>query len=196
MKLKQKIMEFLIRLFGNIQLFRFPAFVILWGDIHYKVKGPEMRRVTEMLRTGDIVLRRYNSYVSGMIIPGFWSHAGVAGADKVIHAMEDGVIEEDILTFLRTDYVAILRPKISNDKKKEAYHKACEMIGKEYDFIFDTKDDRRMYCTELVLKCFDGSLDLPNKDALSPSILMEIDNLEVIHDSRQWREKENNHGTK
>lgn len=174
-----------IKLFGNVQFFTHPLFLLLWGDSHYKIKGPEMRAVMDTIKSGDIILRRYDRYVSGWFIPGFWTHVGIVSNKKeVIHASVNGVVEEDILTYLRADHVMVLRPE---NGMKKAVFMAREFIGKEYDFIFETIDDERLYCTELIKRCYAESIDLGEDiPAIPPDRLMDV-GLEVVHDSEFFR---------
>jgi hypothetical protein len=189
-RLRFKVSRFLIRTVGNIQFFKVPFFCLLWSDTHYKVGGEEMRKITDSLEPGDIVFRKYDRYISGFFIPGFWTHVGVVVGDgkTIVHAMEKGVIEEDVLTYLRTDYVKVLRHE---DKivAKRAAETAVSLKGREYDFIFDTTDDSRLYCSELVKFCYPGVLSEVSDGAIPPDEIMKA-RLDVIHDSKEFRKKE------
>lgn len=189
-KLTYMVSQVLIRVFGNIQFFKAPFFCLLWGDANYKVDGPEVRTITELLLHGDIVLRKYDRYISGLFIPGFWTHVGIVTDDgkKIVHAMHDGVVEEDILTYLRTDYVKVVRLK-DRSTCNQAVDTAISLKGREYDFIFDTTDDSRLYCSELVKYCYPGVFDDVGKGAIPPDDLLKA-GLEVVHDSFEYRKKE------
>jgi uncharacterized protein YycO len=161
--MRLRVPTFLIKLTGDIYLHKFP-FWCLYKPSHHKVKGYEVRKVLKTLKTGDILLRRYNGYLNTLFTPGFWGHAGLyAGKDQVIHAVGKGVITEDILDFCRTDSVAVLRVK---NVKSSDINKALVLARKyakehiQYDFQF--KDENgKVYCTELVNECYN---DLFNKD--------------------------------
>jgi hypothetical protein len=180
----------IISIFGNIQLFPQPLFCLLWGNSHYKVKGPEMRKVIDELQEGDIIMRRYDRYVSGWFIPGFWTHVGMVVSDKtIIHAMTKGVIEEDAMTYLRADHIMVLR--VGNKKFiKNAISKAKDMLGKEYDFLFDSADDERLYCTELIKRCYPKIFSEMEGQAIPPDEIVKVKNLETVHDSAEFRKKE------
>jgi cell wall-associated NlpC family hydrolase len=144
------------KLLDKLQIFPVPLFFV-WGSTSYKVKGDHARYVLDTLRAGDVLLRRYDRYVTSRFIPGWWKHAAIyVGDGKVIHALGHGVVEEDILTFLRCDYVAILRAPAGQKRRATQVipDRARELLGKEYDFAFDTGDDERFYCTEVVRKCY------------------------------------------
>ena len=139
---------------GDIEIFAQPFWLILWGDHHYKIKGHHQRKVLALLKPGDVLLRKYDHYLGSRFIPGYWSHAAIyIGNDSVIHALGIGVVEEDILTFMRCDDIAILR---QNDTKliDMSLFRADEQLGKEYDFDFDKSGPEKFYCTELVNFCF------------------------------------------
>jgi uncharacterized protein YycO len=194
-KLKLKLIKVIVNVFGNIQFFSQPFFCLLWGDSHYKIKGPEMRKVIDELQEGDIIMRRYDRYVSGWFIPGFWTHVGIVASDKtIIHAMTKGVIEEDLMTYLRADHIEVLR--ISNKKFiSNAISKAKDSLGKEYDFLFDSHDDERMYCTELIKVCYPKIFSSMEGKSIPPDEITKVKNLETIHSSKEFRKESSKDGT-
>lgn len=188
-KLKLKLIKSIVNVFGNIQFFPQPFFCLLWGNSHYKVKGPEMRKVIDELQEGDIIMRRYDRYVSGWFIPGFWTHTGIVVSEKtIIHAMTKGVIEEDVMTYLRADHIEVLR--VSNKKFiSNAISKAKDSLGKEYDFLFDSTDDERMYCTELVKVCYPKIFSSMEGKSIPPDEITKVNNLKTIHSSKEFRKE-------
>ena len=87
----------------------YPMFV-LFGHVAYKIKGTDQREIIDSIQPGDILLRRYDHYISGLMIPGYFTHAAFySGNNKVIHMLGNGICEEDILTFMRCDDIAVLR---------------------------------------------------------------------------------------
>jgi hypothetical protein len=190
--LKLILIKWIVKLTGNIQFFWSPFFCLLWGDTHYKVKGSESREVLNKVKRGDILLRRYDRYVSGWFIPGYYTHAGLfVGEDNVIHATTKGVIEEDILSFLRTDYVVVLRfPDSTYEEISRAIERAYDLLGKKYDFVFDATDDDRFYCSEVVKYAYDSFFQkLNKKTAIRPDEFLDK-GLTVVHDSSSWRKQE------
>jgi uncharacterized protein YycO len=148
--------KFFLNWFGNVQISKHPLFLLL-GDTHYKIKGPQQRQILDKVESGDILLRRYDKYLSGLGIPGYYTHSGLCVDDgRVIHAVGGGIVEEDILTFSRCDGIAILRPKIEVSRLAQhgAVQKAKSLIGTKYDWLFDFDDDRYYSCTEMVYECY------------------------------------------
>lgn len=121
-----------ITIVGDIKLFRWPFWVV-YDPGAYRVKGPECRKISNLLEPGDILLRRYDGYLDSRFIPGTFSHAAIylgnvdesdrasvpeamctarwfeAGPCQVAHSTAEGVHLEDILTFCRCDDVAVVR---------------------------------------------------------------------------------------
>lgn len=130
----------------------------------YKLKGEHYRKLISRLQPGDIFIRRFEGYIDKWFIPGFWNHAGIYIGDdgenkeQVIHAVSEGVIQEDVLNFMRTDHMLVLR--LTKDKKGRgaagAVATAKSIVGRPYDFGFDFKDTNRFSCTELVAYCYPG----------------------------------------
>jgi hypothetical protein len=189
-KLKAWFVQAIVRVFGNIQIFWQPMFLILWGETHYNLKGPEMRQVMNKLEVGDILLRKHDRYISSWFIPGFYKHAAIfVGKNKIIHATTHDIFEEDILTFLRCDSVAILRIKnLTEEEKNKAIDLARDMIGKGYDFDFGKSKDGKYYCTSLVRWCYPNRFkSLKDEETIKPQDFF-YQGLDVIHDSRIYRE--------
>lgn len=126
-----KLMDRFLTVFGDIKVFRFP-FWMVYDPGSYKVRGAEMRTIGDLLQPGDILLRKYDGYLDGRFIPGFFSHVGLylgevlpseeplvddprvkrcfaSGSHMVVHSMAEGVFMEDVLNFLRCDYIGVLR---------------------------------------------------------------------------------------
>lgn len=130
----------------------------------YKLKGEHYRKLIKRLKPGDILIRRFEGYVDKWFIPGFWNHTSLYIGDdgenkeQVVHAVSEGVIQEDLLNFMRTDHMLVLR--LAEDKEEKgaqnAIAKAKSIVGSPYDFGFDFKDTNRFSCTELVAYCYPG----------------------------------------
>lgn len=153
--------KWLIRLSGDLYLHRY-LFWIIYRPHHYAMLGPEVRRVLEAVRPGDILLRRYDGYVNTLFTPGFWGHAALCvSPTDVVHAVGVGVVREDVLTFCRTDSVAVLRVR---DASPELIERAIACAGEHerartaYDYRFRDRN-RAVYCTELVNICYGGLFD-------------------------------------
>lgn len=161
----------------------------------YKLKGEHYRKLIKRLQPGDIFIRRFEGYVDKWFIPGFWNHAGIYIGDEgdnkeqVIHAVSEGVIQEDILNFMRTDHMLVLR--LAKDKKGKgratAIAKAKVVVGRPYDFGFDFQDTDRFSCTELVAYCYPGIVK--GKKRLGKTVIVADDfyvskRLTTVWDSR------------
>lgn len=130
-KLLRGLMNAFLKFFGDVKVFRFPFFLV-YDPGSYHVKGHDTRAVMELVQPGDILIRGYKSYLDGYFIPGYFSHAGLylgkvlpehkelvpsakgkelfrAGEQIVAHSMAEGVFMEDLISFCRCDYMAVLR---------------------------------------------------------------------------------------
>lgn len=160
-RLQRKLFTFL----GDIKVFGWTH--PMWFGINahgYKLKGTIYRKISKVIQPGDIVLRRFDGYLSSYMIPGFWNHAGLYIGDdgkkpeQVVHAVSEGVIQEDFLNFMRTDHMLILRAPAGRKGKNiaSAINRAKSVVGAPYDFGFDFTDTHRFSCTELVAYCYPG----------------------------------------
>jgi len=188
--LKYRATKLAIKLFGSIQFHKYP-FWMSFGNTKYKVRGPEQRHVINIMKPGDMIFRRYDGYINSIFIPGYFSHAALIVDDKtIIHATTHDVVKEDILTFFRTDRIALAR--MTGTKKKnctEAVQKALNVEGTEYDFEFKSGNEE-IYCFELCWEAwyeFLGS-STPGKPILADDLLHHP-KIEKIHDSRDWQKR-------
>ncbi len=176
-KMKKKIIKF----FADIKIYPYPGFFMLWGDTSYKVKGPRMREVLDIIQPGDILVRMYNNYIGSFFIPGYWTHAAIfEGPNNIIHMLGAGINREDILTFMRCDDIGILRHKGGIEVAQEAIELARTQLekGTKYDFDFNTENSETFYCTELIDYCY--NLGYPKDKILIPDQLIFNPDLEVI----------------
>lgn len=143
----------LLTIIGNIKVFKTPCFVQYNPEEYdYKVRGYQIRDVCKNIKAGDVILRGYDHYLDGWLIPGEFSHAGVyIGNDTIIHAVSDGVKEIDTIDFMQCDRLMVLRPKSG---AKNAIKFVKDAIGEEYDFKFNSSDSSEFYCFELAAKAY------------------------------------------
>jgi len=148
MKIPKKLIEFT----GHMYLHKKPLWIVYKPDVH-KIKGEDVRRVLDIVDTGDILLRRFDGYLNTIFTPGFWGHAGIyIGNNRVVHAISHGTIKEDILNFCRADAICILSVRnIDSIGRHSVSDTACRIasqhIGYDYDF---SSTNKKYYCTELV----------------------------------------------
>ena len=172
----------------------YPGGIILFGDSHYELKGNHMREILDVLKPGDLLLRRYAHYLGSVAIPGYWSHAAIyVGSDKVIHMLGDGIQIDDILVFMRCDDMLVLRHK-NPEVVKNAIECAYVQLGKgiEYDFDFDTDDSEKFYCTEFVDFCFDRVVDIRGPfsvESILPDSFLLCPELDVVWKNEKNKEK-------
>lgn len=74
----------------------------------------------------------------------------------VIEAVSDGVIFNSLEHSVHADFVAVLRPRATPQRKAEAIARAFANEGKPYDYEFDFKTTDKLVCTELVYRSYEG----------------------------------------
>lgn len=125
--------------------------IVLFGESHYKIKGPHMREIINIIQPGDLILRRFNHYLGSLAIPGYWSHSAIYVGDEhdIIHMLGTGITREDILTFMRCDDIVVLRcpdAALVSGAIRESERLMVNMV--EYDYNFNTSCSEKFYCTE------------------------------------------------
>ncbi len=129
-----------------------------------------------VLRSGDLLLRKGQSFVSGLaarmsIGEQRFSHVGVlvweAGHLTVIHAVEnldrgfDGVVQQEVRDYLpeATDW-AVYRLEMSSTERQAVALKALSFVHNAdftFDRDFDLKTADQLYCSELVWRLLQGT---------------------------------------
>lgn len=192
-KIRYKIQKVLFRFIGDI---RWHGLLHpFWFTINAKnclLKGKHYRDAEQIIQPGDILIRRFEGYVDKVLIPGWWNHAGmyvgeVNGKDhKVIHAISDGVVVEDLIDFMRTDHMIVLRAP--EGTQEEAIERAKNAIGSDYDFAFDFNETLRFSCTELISHCYPDTIKGQQRFGRLTVVADDIvgtKSLEVVWDSRE-----------
>jgi uncharacterized protein YycO len=139
-------------MFGRIKGYKFPFF-LLYDPTTYALKGQHYLEAKKVIQRGDILLRGYDHYLDGYFIPGKYSHAAIylGGPDeRVIHAMTPDVQYTDLVSFMRCDRIAIVRPTLDLFETDLACERAISKKTTPYDYNFDFQDNGRMSCSELV----------------------------------------------
>ena len=158
-KICNKIYDNFLTIVGDIKFFKYPMFII-YDPSEYGVTGDDMDTIQHVIQPGDILLRAYSYYVDGLFIPSQFSHAAFyKGRGIGVHAIGEGVRPFSLLEFLRCDAVAVLRFKnITQQQIQIAIDNANALIGKPYDFEFESDDDE-YYCSELITYIYKHMLD-------------------------------------
>lgn len=198
-KFRYRIQKALFRFIGDIRWHG--LFHPLWFTINaktFQLKGKHYRELEKLIQPGDIIIRRFEGYIDKWLIPGWWNHAGIyCGAmngigtfttrgKRVIHAISDGVIVDDLIDFMRTDHIIVLRAP--ERYKEEALKRAKAAVGSDYDFAFDFKETLRFSCTELISHCYNGIIRGRKRFGRYTVVADDIVNtpgLDVIWDSRK-----------
>ena len=161
---------------GNIRFYRCPMWFVVNPSRH-RVTAWHIRKALKALERGDVIVRKYDTYLMSYFIPGRFSHScvyvgGSDDRDYVVHALGTGVQMTDVIDFLMCcDEFAILRPKCGSDIKSKACDIAKSYIGAQYDYRFDICEDysnkdevdkrtKSVYCHELTRSCY-PTLNIP-----------------------------------
>jgi len=194
MKTLNQMYRSFLKIFGDIKIFPWPMFII-YNPEGYGVKGEDVRKIIQLSKPGDILVRGFKRYIDGYFIPGVFSHAGLVVNDgNVIHSMAEGVFKQDVINFCRCDFMAVLRfkeSKVTEDDIQQACDNAEKLLGKKYDFEFEDNDDE-YYCTEMVLKAWEHKLiikpavvkllfGLIKKETINPDQFRKHKDLSVVY---------------
>jgi hypothetical protein len=82
----------------------------------------------------------------------------------VIEAVSEGVSTASLEHSCAADYVAALRPRGPALMRARAVERALAYWGRPYDFNFDFATDDQLVCSELVVKAYESSAELPGLD--------------------------------
>lgn len=90
---------------------------------------------------------------------------------RVIEAISEGVVFSSLEQVMHADFVAVLRPRVSDTRKDVAIERAFSHLGKPYDFDFDFFSTDALVCTELVYRAYDEDVGGEKLDLEMQSIL-------------------------
>ena len=79
----------------------------------------------------------------------------------VIEAVSEGVSTASLEHSCAADYVAALRPRVPPLVRARAIERALAYWGRPYDFNFDFATDDEVVCSELVVKAYESTAELP-----------------------------------
>ena len=98
----------------------------------------------------------------------------------MIEAVSEGVVFTSLDHSVgEADAVAVLRPKLSVDKKRHVIANAFSHVGKPYDFDFDFFSSDKLVCTEVIYRSFRDRLDLPTIEIMGRQTLPAINIVEA-----------------
>jgi len=185
-KMLYKILSKIVTFLGDIHFYgwKYPFWFIIKVP-EFKLTGKHYEEVKSIILPGDILLRNTDRYLDSYMIPGFWTHAGIyIENNNVVHAISDGVVVEDLITFMRTDYLCVLRA--SESLRERCLALTQEIVNKEYDFVFDFNDTNRFSCTELVYFCYHSIIPVTKrwgKLIVIGDDIFKCDSLSVVYNS-------------
>ncbi len=108
---------------------------------------------------GDLDRRFRERYPRAWASLGERDHSGHGHC--VIEAISEGVSSASLEHSCAADYVAVPRPRASPLARARAIGRALAYWGRPYDFNFDFVTDDQIVCSELVVKAYEGTPDLP-----------------------------------
>lgn len=91
-------------------------------------------------------------------LPEYLKPAEDGAAHTVLESVSEGVIFNSLEESMHADYVAVLRPRLTDAQKAKALATAFSHQGKPYDFEFDFFSADKLVCTELVYRSYAGML--------------------------------------
>ncbi|MBI2194754.1 MAG: hypothetical protein HYU36_22465 [Planctomycetes bacterium] len=94
---------------------------------------------------------------------------------RVIEALSEGVVFSSLEEATLADYIAVLRPRVAQERVRQAIASAFSHLGKPYDFEFDFFTTDKLVCTELVYRCYDGGVQFGLVDVLGRRTLPAIE---------------------
>ncbi len=167
----------------------------------YLARNAEAKaEVRAHLRPLDILVVRSRHRASSRLIPGYLGHSALyLGTERELKAagvwndpnliphqqkVRDGavMIEADHKgvhlsrydVVLDTDAVAIFRPGLTKAARAKSLRAFFGHIGTKYDFVFDSDDDSRLFCAELIEHAM-PQVRIPRRTMYGRQVLLPVD---------------------
>ena len=195
MKLFNNMYKKIVGIFGDIKYFPYPLF-LLYDPTDYLITAEDYNQFLSNLQKGDIVLRTYDHYLDGSIIPGFYSHSALYIDDgDLIHSCgHTGVSKISPFEFAKCDGLAIVRPKVGYAAINRACKYVLNQLGKQYDYWFNYDNEETYCCTELIYWAYENILStkpimlkkffgLAKQEVIAPDAYLIDDKCELIWES-------------
>ncbi len=97
-------------------------------------------------------------------------------ARSLIEAVSEGVIFTTLEHSVgEADSVAVLRPRLTDEQRREVIARAFSHAGKPYDFEYDFFSADKLVCTEVVFRAFGSYIDFPLADILGRKTLPALE---------------------
>jgi len=97
-------------------------------------------------------------------------------ARALIEAVSEGVIFTTLeYSVGEADSVAVLRPRLTDDQRREVIARAFSHVEKPYDFEYDFFSADKLVCTEVVFRAFGSYIDFPLADIMGRKTLPAVD---------------------
>lgn len=131
-----------------------------------------------LIQPGDVLLIYTSGYLSSIFFPGVFKHGIVyvgddlqrqtlrirqrwrlaPGGNNLIEAVGQGVIWNDLghVVGEKVSLVAVLRPVIGIEERRDYLQKVYDFLGRSYDLRFDFMCSKRLCCTEVVYHTLNG----------------------------------------
>ncbi len=166
LKIVYHIVKYVWTLFSNIKL-KFRKWWLITKE--------NRNKYLKIAEPGDIILTRTNRVATNISIPWFWKHMSmyiwtgeyleenfskyIEWLNKDKHYIIESVwwwvqVVEFKELCKHNDYLCVLRPNFSDDKKYRAIKQTLKSIWKKYDFLFNYHSDKSFVCSELITKSY------------------------------------------
>ncbi|MBO9204395.1 MULTISPECIES: YiiX/YebB-like N1pC/P60 family cysteine hydrolase [Niastella] len=176
---------------------RFPLFFHFDADPPKKYRFKEIDQITRIIQPGDVLLRRHDHYIDGLILSQttYFTHAAIyygkvgEKENQVIHAVgKTGVSWVDLDKFARCDDIAILRfeidPRMQQDEIRRPGSTSMSFVAEHRKRAVKKLPDiipegRGSVLSNEIVRAFDVRSFIADVVADKSSIISQIGNREI-----------------